>query len=135
MVPGASFTTICAAPRRVTWYCLTPRGKSGELVKCPTNAISAPKPEEFGNIGLYWSATGWLLPVQWLDADFAIRPKELIRNLAPLLPTKHSPIQPQSGNGNQKAYLAEVDRGVVDLILAAARLPALDMLSAPTNGS
>lgn len=108
-------------------------GQVGRVGKVSDYAISAPKPEEFGNIGLYWSATGWLLPVQWLDANFAVRPKELIKNLAPLLPAKHSPIQPQSGNGNQKAYLAEVDRGVVDLILAAARLPALDLLSAPTN--
>lgn len=108
-------------------------GKVGRVGIVSDYAISAPKPEEFGNIGLYWSATGWLLPVQWLDANFAVRPKELIKNLAALLPAKHSPIQPQSGNGNQKAYLAEVDRGVVDLILAAARLPALDLLSAPTN--
>lgn len=108
-------------------------GQVGRVGKVTDYAISAPKPEEFGNIGLYWSATGWLLPVQWLDADFAVRPKELIKNLAPLLPTKHSPIQPQSGNGNQKAYLAEVDRGVVDLILAAARLPAVNLLAASTS--
>jgi putative restriction endonuclease len=96
-------------------------------------AISAPKPEEFGNIGIYWRATGWLLPVQRLDANFAVRPKDLLSRLAPLLPTTHSPIQPQSGNGNQKAYLAEVDRAVVDLILAAARLPAVDLLAEPTR--
>ncbi|MDE4618388.1 hypothetical protein [Sinorhizobium meliloti] len=108
-------------------------GRVGRVGKVADYAISAPKPEEFGNIGLYWSATGWLLPVQWLDADLAVRPKELIKNLAPMLPTKHSPIQPQSGNGNQKAYLAEVDREVVDLILAAARLPAANLLAAPTG--
>ncbi|ANL30120.1 HNH endonuclease protein (plasmid) [Rhizobium phaseoli] len=108
-------------------------GQVGRVGIVSDYAISAPKPEEFGKIGIYWSATGWLLPVQWLDADLAVRPKELISDLAPLLPTKHSPIQPQSGNGNQKAYLAEVDREVVDLILAAARLPAVDLLAAPTS--
>lgn len=108
-------------------------GQVGRVGRVSDYAISAPKPEEFGNIGLYWSATGWLLPVQWLDADIAIRPKELIGNLAPLLPTKHSPIQPGSGNGNQKAYLAEVDRQVVDLILAAASLPAVDLLATTTS--
>jgi hypothetical protein len=108
-------------------------GQVGRVGIIADYAISAPKPEEFGNIGIYWSATGWLLPVQWLDTNFAVRPKDLMRDLAPLLPTTHSPIQPQSGNGNQKAYLAEVDREVVDLILAAARLPAADLLAAPTR--
>ncbi|MGO6853661.1 HNH endonuclease [Rhizobium beringeri] len=108
-------------------------GQVGRVGIIADYAISAPKPEEFGNIGIYWSATGWLLPVQWLDTNFALRPKDLMRDLAPLLPTTHSPIQPQSGNGNQKAYLAEVDREVVDLILVAARLPAADLLAAPTR--
>lgn len=108
-------------------------GQVGRVGIIADYAISAPKPEEFGNIGIYWSATGWLLPVQWLDTNFAVRPKDLMRDLAPLLPTTHSPIQPQSGNGNQKAYLAEVDREVVDLLLAAARLPAADLLAAPTR--
>lgn len=76
-------------------------------------AISAPKPEEFGSIGAYWSATGWLLPIQWLDAHIAVRPKDLLGRLAPLLPATHSPIQPATGNGNQKAYLAEVGRAVI----------------------
>lgn len=108
-------------------------GKVGRVGIVSYYVISAPKPEEFGNIGVYWSDTGWLLPVQWLEAVFAVSPKELIGDLAPLLPTKHSPIQPQSGNGNQKAYLAEVDRRVVDLVLAAARLPTANLLAAPTG--
>ncbi|MEH3128288.1 HNH endonuclease [Agrobacterium cavarae] len=108
-------------------------GRVGRLGTVSDFAISAPKPEEFGNIGIYWSATGWLLPVQWIDAILSVRPKDLIRDLAPLLPITHSPIQPQSGNGNQKAYLAEVDREVVDIILAAARLPTVDLLAAPTR--
>ncbi|WP_343226771.1 HNH endonuclease [Rhizobium rosettiformans] len=66
-------------------------------------------------------------------ADSLSQGTALIGNLAPLLPTKHSPIQPGSGNGNQKAYLAEVDRQVVDLILAAASLPAVDLLATTTN--
>lgn len=108
-------------------------GQVGRIGKVSDYAISAPKPEEFGTIGLYWSATGWLLPVQWLDADIAVRPKDLIKHLAPLLPAKHSPIQPKNGNGNQKAYLAEVDRGVVDLILAAAQMPVAQMQVASTE--
>lgn len=92
-------------------------------------AISAPKPEEFGTIGAYWNQTGWLLPVQWFDAKIDVRPKNLLDQLAPLLPEIYSPIQPRTGNGNQKAYLAEVDRAVVELIFDAAKLP-LALLSA-----
>ena len=94
-------------------------------------AISAPKPEEFGSIGAYWNATGWLLPVDWLEASLSVRPKNLLSRLAPLLPTSHSPIQAASGNGNQKAYLAEIDKAVVDLVLDAAALPAAILLAAP----
>ncbi|MFD2141982.1 HNH endonuclease [Ancylobacter oerskovii] len=108
-------------------------GRVGGIGIVADFAISAPKPEEFGRIGAYWSAVGWLLPVQWLDTELAVRPKDLLSRLAPLLPPTHSPIQPLSGNGNQKAYLAEVDRGVIDLILEAARLPHLDLLAVPST--
>lgn len=108
-------------------------GRVGRVGIIADFAISAPKPEEFGTVGAYWSATGWLLPIQWLDARVAVRPKDLLSRLAPLLPATHSPIQPATGNGNQKAYLAEVDRAVVDLILSAAQLPAVGLLAAPTR--
>ncbi len=108
-------------------------GRVGRVGIVADFAISAPKPEEFGKIGAYWNAAGWLLPVQWLDVELAVRPKDLLSRLAPLLPPSHSPIQPLSGNGNQKAYLAEVDRSVIDLILEAARLPHIDLLAAPSR--
>ncbi len=94
-------------------------------------AISSPKPEEFGNVGAYWSSIGWLLPVEWLDAALSVRPKEILNRLAPLLPSSHSPIQAMSGNGNQKAYLAEVDKAVIDLVLEAASLPVSMLLTVP----
>src|SRR5690348_16561578 len=80
-------------------------------------AISAPKPSEFGSIGAYWNDAGWLLPVQWLEPQLAVRPKDLLDRLAPLLPSSYSPIQPRTGNGNQKAYLTEIGHAVVNLIL------------------
>lgn len=94
-------------------------------------AITAPKPEEFGSIGAYWSAVGWLLPVQWLDFKLEVRPRDMLARLAPLLPATHSPIQPRTGYGNQKAYLAEVDRAVIDLILEASQLTFADLLVTP----
>ena len=92
-------------------------------------AINAPKPAEFGAIGAYWSSAGWLLPVQWLDATLAVRPKALIERLAPLLPKTHSPIRAATGDGNQKAYLAEVSPAVFDIILEAAQLSLQDFVA------
>ncbi|WP_176599274.1 HNH endonuclease [Sphingobium sp. 15-1] len=104
-------------------------GRVGRVGIVADFAISAPKPEEFGSIGAYWNSSGWLLPVDWLDGQLAVRPKEILSRLSPLLPARHSPIQPTTGNGNQKAYLAEVDEAVVDLILEAAHLPAAALIS------
>lgn len=108
-------------------------GKVGGVGVVADFAVSAPKPEEFGSIGAYWSSTGWLLPVQWCDARLDVRPKDLLGRLASLLPSTHSPIQPGTGNGNQKAYLAEVDRAVINLILEAAGLAFTDILISPTR--
>lgn len=108
-------------------------GRVGRVGIVADFAISAPKPEEFGTIGAYWSSTGWLLPVEWLDAALAVRPKDVLNRLAPVLPVTHSPIQATTGNGNQKAYLAEVDEAVFDLILDAANLPRSVLLAAPNQ--
>ncbi|TGS92703.1 HNH endonuclease [Mesorhizobium sp. M2D.F.Ca.ET.171.01.1.1] len=108
-------------------------GRVGSIGIVADFAISAPKPEEFGSIGAYWSSVGWLLPVQWLDAALVVSPKDLLARLASLLPATHSPIQPRTGNGNQKAYLTQIDRAVVDLVLEAARLSLADLLITPTE--
>ncbi|PIF89756.1 HNH endonuclease [Acidovorax sp. 62] len=77
-------------------------------------ASPAPKPDSFGAVGDYWSASGWLLPVAWEELPAAISPKQIIEELAPLLPAKYSPIHPESGNGNQKAYLAEISAALFE---------------------
>lgn len=83
-------------------------------------ALTAPKPEEFGSIGAYWSSTGWLLPVTWSSTQIDVAPKSILGAIAPLLPMTHSPIRAATGDGNQKAYLAEVSRAVTELVLAEA---------------
>jgi hypothetical protein len=82
-------------------------------------AFTAPKPIEFGNVGGNWSQEGWLLPVFWTPVASPVRPKAIIAKLGPLLPSKYSPIHPVSGNGNQKAYLAEIDRAAFNLVTQA----------------
>jgi hypothetical protein len=83
-------------------------------------AFTAPKPAEFGRTGAYWSEEGWLLPVYWTPLTPVVRPKYLLSQLAPRLPKSYSPIQPETGNGNQKAYLAEIDQSVFEIIATNA---------------
>ena len=76
----------------------------------------APKPDSFGAAGEYWDTSGWLLPVEWKSLPTPIRPKDRIEELGPMLPKKYSPIHPVTGNGNQKAYLAEIGKPVFELL-------------------
>jgi putative restriction endonuclease len=104
-------------------------GHVGKIGIVADFAINAPKPAEFGTIGAYWNSAGWLLPMQWLDTALAVRPKALLARLAPLLPAVHSPIRAATGDGNQKAYLAEVDAAVFEIVLEAANLRLANFLS------
>jgi len=79
-----------------------------------------PKPEEFGLTGGHWSANGWLVPVEWVVLDIPISPKAHLATIAPLLPSKNSPLQ-SNGNGNQSCYLASISDDLGTLVLELAR--------------
>jgi hypothetical protein len=81
-------------------------------------AFAAPKPEEFGTVGANWSREGWLLPVFWTSLVPPIRPREMLDRLRPLLPDRYSPFNPDTGRGNQGAYLAEVSKPLFDAIVS-----------------
>lgn len=104
-------------------------GQIGRIGIIADFAISAPKPTEFGSVGAYWSDAGWLFPVQWLDVQLAVRPKVILHRLGPLLPKSHSPIRPENGNGNQAAYLAEVDAAVFEVVLDSIGLRLQDFVA------
>lgn len=84
--------------------------------------MSAPKPEEFGQIGSYWAAEGWLLPVSWYQLSTAVYPRDHLSQIIPLLPQKYSPLNPITGYGNQKAYLAEINADLFSIITTTAGL-------------
>lgn len=96
-------------------------------------AFTAPKPEEFRNAGLYWNQDGWLLPVFWTELAAPVRPKSLIATLAPVLPTRHSPIRPSSGDGNQGVYLASIPQDVFAIITAATSFDLRALASGGAN--
>jgi putative restriction endonuclease len=96
-------------------------------------AFTAPKPEEFGQTGAYWSRDGWLLPVFWTPLSPPVRPKELIGEIGPLLPTRYSPIHPVTGAGNQKAYLAEIPEAVLSAVVRDVRFSQPALLQGGAN--
>ena len=75
-------------------------------------ADSSPIPTEFGT-GTVWTKEGWRVEVAFTELSHPIRPKDHIDVIAPLLPSKYSPLQ-QSGNGNQGVYLAELPAPLAD---------------------
>jgi putative restriction endonuclease len=81
-------------------------------------AFTAPKPEEFGDTGAYWSNEGWLLPVFWTPLFPPVRPKSLLEAIRPFLPSRYSPLNPITGGGNQKAYLAGIPEPMFDVLIA-----------------
>lgn len=94
-------------------------------------AFTAPKPEEFGTTGGYWSNEGWLLPVFWTPLDPPVRPKGMIDTLRPLLPSRYAPISAATGNGLQSVYLAEIPE---DLFAAVTAIPAYSHASLTLGG-
>lgn len=79
------------------------------------------KPEEFGEgVGSNWSLNdGWLVPVEWSLLSTPIKPKDHIKDIAPLLPTKYAPIR-ADGNGNESCYLASISTDLGRLLLDLA---------------
>jgi hypothetical protein len=81
------------------------------------HAVPSVKPDEFQQVKTDWSREGWYLPVDWRGLKTRIRPKSIIAELAPLLPIKYSPVNPKSGNGNEKAYLAQISKSIFDVVI------------------
>jgi hypothetical protein len=92
------------------------------------NGYESPKPEEFGSKGENWSAIGWRVDVSYtlLPASGRIRPKDMMGQLAPLLPDKYSPLR-HNGDGIQSVYLTELPDSVADVLLNAIGQPALEI--------
>lgn len=99
------------------------RGVIGNVGIVRDFASPASKPNGFGSTGENWSNDGWLLPVEWRALEEPVRPKDRIAELGPLLPAKYSPVHQVTGKGNQKAYLAEINQTIFELLVGKADLP------------
>ncbi|WP_458527259.1 HNH endonuclease [Onishia taeanensis] len=86
-------------------------------------AVTAQKPSEFGAAGQDWKQEGWFVPVDFKQTDHAIRPKDHIEAIRPLLTEKYAPIN-ASGGGNQVAYLAHIVPELGELLLNLTARPS-----------
>lgn len=74
----------------------------------------AARPSEFGNVGEQWDHDGWLVPIEWVPLDYPFSPRTYLSRISNLLPEKYSPIQKDTGHGNQGVYLAEISEALGD---------------------
>lgn len=105
-------------------------GRIGAIGQIVAPASLSPKPTEFGSVGDYWSNEGWLVDVQFSEASNAIRPRDHINSIEPLLPEIYSPIQ-ANGNGNQGIYLAAISNALGELLIRLLRMEADPVFAAP----
>lgn len=91
-------------------------GQIGAIGQVTESAYACPKPTEFGKSGDSWAGEGWLVPVYFAAAPKALRPTAHIESIAPLLPSKYSPLK-QDGKGNE-VYLAGISDALGHLLLA-----------------
>lgn len=90
---------------------------------------SCPRPDEFGRVGEAWSDRGWRVDVGFQRFAHPLRITAVADQIAPLLPEKYSPIQP-NGHGNQGAYLAGISRALARRLLELAEPGLLSLLDA-----
>lgn len=91
-------------------------GRIGAIGRVTEAATACPKPDEFGDVGGYWSSEGWMVEVDFRDAPRSLQPTQALDLIGPLLPARHSPIQ-QNGHGNQGCYLAGISDALGNVLL------------------
>jgi hypothetical protein len=93
-----------------------------------TAAYTSVKPRVFEKAGEAWNDDGWRVDVLYVLAKNPIQPRNHMEILAPLLPSRHSPIR-ADGSGNQ-VYLCEVNdiMGQALLALTSTSLPEVPAL-------
>lgn len=91
-----------------------------------SSGYSSPKPKIFGQVGQNWSDDGWRVDVEFTLVDQPIKPKQHMDLIAPLLPSKYSPLQ-QNGNGNQGVYLAALSDELGQLLIGLSGNPEITL--------
>lgn len=77
----------------------------------------SPRPEEFGVAGERWSTSGYRVDVQYTQVASPLFPRRHWAIVKPLLPSKYSPLHPDTGKGGQNLYLAAVPEELGELLV------------------
>lgn len=87
----------------------------------------APKPADFGQAGERWNDSGWLVPITWNKLESALRPRDHMGVITPLLPERFAPIR-ANGHGNEAFYLTAIsaELGVELFRLLSLNQPSLE---------
>jgi putative restriction endonuclease len=93
-----------------------------------TSCYFFPRPEEFGKAGKAWDEFGWRVDVQFQKLIEPISPRKRLNEIAPLLPTKYSPIN-NKGFGQQKIYLANISGKLAEVIAEALPMPLFQAIT------
>ena len=80
-------------------------------------AITADRPAEFDAVDHAWADVGWRVPVYWSALHDPFRPRDYIARLQPHLPNKYSPVDHNTGRGNQ-CYLSQISNSLAEIIFA-----------------
>jgi len=94
-------------------------------------AVTAPKPN-FRTAGSNWSDEGWYVEVEFAELINPIKPRDYMKQIAPLLSAKYAPLQ-ENGNGLQGVYLTEISEEFGQLLthLTNANIPLIQHELAP----
>lgn len=91
-----------------------------------SNGYGAEKPKIFGSAGQNWPDYGWRVDVEFSLVEKPFRPKDHMKLIEPLLPSKYSPLQ-KNGNGIQTVYLAALPEELGKLIFGLSGNPKLTL--------
>jgi putative restriction endonuclease len=89
------------------------------------SAYTAIKPRVFEKAGEAWNDEGWKVDVLYAPSLTPIQPRNHMDILAPLLPSKNSPIR-SDGSGNQ-VYLCEIDGLFANALIALTQTQIPDI--------
>lgn len=78
------------------------------------------KSDKYVRPGEAQGRVGWKVPISWTVLELPLRPKDHFEQIKVLLPNKHSPLQQETGNGNQSIYLASISKDLGFLIKSLA---------------
>ena len=91
-------------------------GQIGAIGQVTEAASASPRPTALDKSGTSWANEGWLVSVYFTPVPKPLHPTVHAATIAPLLPTRYSPIQ-SNGKGNQYCYLAGIPDALGHLLL------------------